>query len=572
MKEQGERYPALEYFGRTISRPEFIENVHLWARVFKNMGVAPDEVVIVYAPFLPEICYITLALNLIGATSYFIKLAISEQDLIKETSKSRFAVVYDGMWENVKSVLSNDQFEKIIFVAVDSSMKCPMKQIAAFKNRIVKKSILSMGDKYIYSEQATKQYYDYDGEMRPQYKKGRIAFITSSSGTTVNGVVKGVMASNEACISQTYNYIADGRFENIEQGLKVLLNLPPTASTGLNGLFLQPLYFGCTCILEPRLSITDFYMHINKYKPEIVAGTGSFWVEFFKEAKKQKKKTNLEYLVMPLIGGEGLIPEELNEMNQLVKEYNSPVPMMFGYGLSEMFSVLTLHNENIKRKGEDGIVVSVGIPYPGVICGVFDEDGNELPYNQRGELWVKGNTMTMGYYLKDELTAKTIVDGWLRTGDLFSISEDGELYYYGRKTNSIQTTNNEGKIYLFDIENQLRNNDIIRNAMVNAFTLEDGNISLVAHVIPYNQKINETEIIKKLNAQMERFLPTGMRISGYKIHEVFRVSPTTAKIDRNSYMNETREYHQLHNDKLIEVNFEKSSVVGKYKILKSTNN
>jgi hypothetical protein len=48
--------PAIEYFGRSISRHEFIDNVYIWARAFKALGIGEDEIVAYYGPFLPEAC------------------------------------------------------------------------------------------------------------------------------------------------------------------------------------------------------------------------------------------------------------------------------------------------------------------------------------------------------------------------------------------------------------------------------------------------------------------------------------------------------------------------------------
>lgn len=76
------------------------------------MGVEENEIVPIYGPFFPDVCSITCALNLIGATPYFLKLAMSKQDFEIETSESRFAIAFDGMWNNVKDVFSDDRFKK----------------------------------------------------------------------------------------------------------------------------------------------------------------------------------------------------------------------------------------------------------------------------------------------------------------------------------------------------------------------------------------------------------------------------------------------------------------------------
>ena len=64
---------AIEYFGRSISRPEFIEMVYTWARAFKAIGVKENEVIAYYGPFLPDVGAIAFAMNIIGACPTFLQ-------------------------------------------------------------------------------------------------------------------------------------------------------------------------------------------------------------------------------------------------------------------------------------------------------------------------------------------------------------------------------------------------------------------------------------------------------------------------------------------------------------------
>ena len=100
--------PAIEYFGRTISRKEFISEVYLWARALKAIGVEENEVIPYYGPFMPDICAIVFALNMIGACPYFLKLAISPDALAEETKDSRFAIVFDQMWDKLSKLIKDD--------------------------------------------------------------------------------------------------------------------------------------------------------------------------------------------------------------------------------------------------------------------------------------------------------------------------------------------------------------------------------------------------------------------------------------------------------------------------------
>ena len=169
------------------------------------MGVEPDEVVPVYGPFVPDICAMTLALNMIGATPYFLKLAISPEALEEETRDSKIAVVFDGMWKNVAGEFSKPKFKNVIVASASDDMPSPKKEIVSFISSVQAmkdKSSIPKEKKYIWCDKAKDIADYYTGNVKVPFKPDRAAFITSSSGTTVGGVVKGVIATNESTLAQ----------------------------------------------------------------------------------------------------------------------------------------------------------------------------------------------------------------------------------------------------------------------------------------------------------------------------------------------------------------------------------
>ena len=123
--------PAIEYFGKVISRKTFIDHVYLWAKVFRKLGVKEDEVVAYYGPFMPDTCYMIFALNMLGACPYFLKLAITPEALAEETKECRLAIVFDQMWDKVSGEFSKDRFEKVIIAKITDAMPSPKKQIVS---------------------------------------------------------------------------------------------------------------------------------------------------------------------------------------------------------------------------------------------------------------------------------------------------------------------------------------------------------------------------------------------------------------------------------------------------------
>lgn len=555
--------PALEYFKREISRKKFKESVYIWARTFRAMGVDPEEIVPIYGPFFPEICAITLGLNMIGATPYFLKLSISEKALKEETIDAKIAIVYDGMWNNVKNVFQDDKFKKIIIATAADSMLHPKKELVSFMNYInakKSKSLIPKTNKYLWIDDAKKIANYYTGDVKVDFKSNRDAFITSSSGTTINGVVKGTIATNESAIAQLYQ--ANNAGINYNVGKKCLTNLPPTASTSLNCLFFLPLYKGMTIINEPRLSEAGFYKQMMEYKPAVALTTGSLWESFFRNIEndiKRGKIPDLSGADMWILGGEGTNPKYFEKWNKLMKECGAEYPLFSGYGTSEVFSVATVDKKECfnELKNDNRPVIGVGIPYPGVDVGIFDRDGNELGYNQRGELWLKSKAKMKGYYNKPQLTEKTIINDWVKTGDIFDMDENGFLFLWGRATDKIILPNGD-YLYLFDIANKIRSNPSINDVIVNAMPLNSYEKSLVAHIV-YKDNIKDEgkkECLEQLDNELEKFLPQNIRIDGYKEHPItIKSSPTTAKKDRNALMQEVDGYMKVIDGEVYNVSY-----------------
>lgn len=474
--------PAIEYFGRIISRKEFIENVYLWAKVFKQLGVKEDEIVAVYGPFMPDVCCMTFALNLIGACPYFLKLAISKEALAEETKECRIAIVFDQMWENVSCEFTKDRFDKVIVARITDAMLAPQKQIVSIMSGIKAKVVFPKNKKYISVPEARRFAMEYDGNLKIPFTPNRAAFITSSSGTTVNGVVKGTVATNESTISQLFM----GRASDIQYFPKdrCLNHFPPTASTSLNVLFLLALYHGETVIIDPRVSEKDFYYQLTKLKPNIALSTGSAWEAFFNRVEREMnagKSFDFSYAKGWTVGGEGADSRKIKKWNSIMKKANAQNLLFSGYGSSELFSGISIEKIDARYDFSKQIM-SVGIPYAGITMGVFDKDATELGYNRRGELWVKSRSAMKGYYNKPELTIQTKVKGWIRTGDLAEIDEKGFVYIWGRVKDTTKLPNGR-EIYLFDIANKIKEKEYIDDAIVLEKPIEHASINLVAHIV-----------------------------------------------------------------------------------------
>jgi len=108
------------------------------------------------------------------------------------------------------------------------------------------------------------------------------------------------------------------------------------------------------------------------------------------------------------------------------------VPLLEGYGLTEASPVVSVNPLYGIRKPN-----SVGLPLPGIDVAVVGEDGRFLGKGEIGELILRGPNVMKGYFRRDEETASVLKDGWLYTGDMARIDEDGYIYIVDRKKDLI---------------------------------------------------------------------------------------------------------------------------------------
>jgi long-chain acyl-CoA synthetase len=212
--------------------------------------------------------------------------------------------------------------------------------------------------------------------------------------------------------------------------------------------------------------------------------------------------------------------------------YDLGIPVVNGYGLTEACTALTLND--LKPFRAD----TVGKPLPGVELRIFNPDSDGV-----GEVVARSKAV-MSHYLGDpELTAETIVEGWLRTGDLGRFDDSGHLQLFGRKKNMIVTTGGKN-VYPEDIET------VFDGLPVKEFCVFAAN-----YIWPAQQLGNEMLVLLVRLEQNQQFsddlnldietrnlrLPDFKRISGYLIWEKDFPRTTSLKIKRNVLAEEVRQ-------------------------------
>lgn len=197
----------------------------------------------------------------------------------------------------------------------------------------------------------------------------------------------------------------------------------------------------------------------------------------------------------------------------LFKKYG--ITILQGYGMTECAPVISTNCNMAMKAG------SIGKCMPNCEVKIVDE-----------EIWVRGSSVMQGYYQMPEETAQTLEDGWLKTGDLGYIDEDGFLFLTGRKKNLIITPNGEN-VSPEEIENRLGENRLVQEVLV-----RDSEGVIEAEIFPDYEYASKKKI-RDVQAKLQEIIddhnktaPLYKRVSRLKVRDVEFEKNTTKKIKR----------------------------------------
>ncbi|MGZ6364308.1 MAG: AMP-binding protein, partial [Ktedonobacterales bacterium] len=175
------------------------------------------------------------------------------------------------------------------------------------------------------------------------------------------------------------------------------------------------------------------------------------------------------------------------------------VPISEGYGLSEAAPVVTSNAAAPKVKPG-----TVGWPMPGVEVKIIDAAGNEVPRGELGELICRGSNIMMGYWHQPEATAEALHDGWLHTGDLAMIDDEGYVSIVDRKKDMINVSG--FNVYPREVEEVLFRHPAVAEAAVVQYPDPYQGESVLAYVVlKQGATATEQEIIDYCRSEIATF-------------------------------------------------------------------
>ena len=245
-----------------------------------------------------------------------------------------------------------------------------------------------------------------------------------------------------------------------EEGDRFLGIIPIFSSYGMVCGLHMPLCINLQLVPVPKFVPEKFGHLIKTFRPRHFISTPAF-IELLINSP-EVKGMDLSFITTMGSGGDTMNEGLEGKLAQFMKEHNMRYPLAQGYGMSELSAAASFCVDDIYKSG------SVGIPSLTTTVGIFDpETGEELGYNEQGEICVTGPSMMKGYFNQPEETAYVMrkhADGkvWIHSGDVGYIDEDGFLFIKGRIKRMI-TRFDGHKVFPVNLESLVHERADVRN-------------------------------------------------------------------------------------------------------------
>ncbi|MGB9700036.1 MAG: long-chain-fatty-acid--CoA ligase [Thermodesulfobacteriota bacterium] len=265
-----------------------------------------------------------------------------------------------------------------------------------------------------------------EGLSLPHIKVGPedVALLQYTGGTT--GLSKGAMLTHFNLVANVQQCVSWN--PEIQKGKERMLAVLPFFHVyGMTVAMNEAIYLGATIILLPRFQVDDTLEAINRYRPTRFPGVPTMYIALINHPRL--KEYDISSIKVCSCGSAPMPVEALKRFEELTGGKISE-----GYGLTEASPVTHGNPFFGKRK-----IGSIGLPRPDTDAKIVDlELGEcELPPGEEGELCISGPQVMKGYWNRPEETAKTLRQGWLYTGDIARMDEEGYFYIVDRKKDMI---------------------------------------------------------------------------------------------------------------------------------------
>jgi len=433
LDETAEKFPgkdAYYYLGNRLRYRELKRQVDTLANALVNLGVKKGDKVIIFLPTCPQFIISDFAILKTGAAIVPSSPLLKAPELIRQIVESgaETIICLDTYIDLVNSVKEKTRLKNIIVTSVEDYSPDESKEIKDIPGTYNLRKLIA----------------DHEPKA-PEVKINPtedLAVLAFTGGST--GIPKGVMITHFQ------------RLASILQGLPWMMAPLPTyrgrASTLLpipifhsygHYLMQSSIYWGLKVFLVPDPRDTEMIAQLmNEYRPFLICMVPTQLVSL------AQSEIGIKRMPVMIVSASAPLPEEVaQKIEEKIK-----MPISEGYGLTECISHINISVFSKVTRFVPSTTPGVGIPVPDTDAKLVDpETLKEVPFGEVGELWLRGPQMMKGYW--PETGSGLEEGGWLRTGDLCKMDENGYFYVLDRIKDMINISGM--KVYSIEIDDLL---------------------------------------------------------------------------------------------------------------------
>lgn len=398
----------------------------IFAANLKAAGIRKGDRVALMLPNLPQTIIALWGVLRAGAVGVMTNPLYMETEIVHQFNDAgvRFCITLDMLWPKLEKLRDQIPVERFYVTTIGEGLRFPLNWLYKLQQwRSGSAPKVAYDDKSVFPFRSLTK--GRDRFTDPKITAEDTALLQYTGGTT--GVAKG-------CILTHFNIGANmqqcqAMMHTLGKKQETFLGILPYFHIyGLTVCLSWPTSIGATLAPFPRYVPLDVLKGIDKLKPTVFPGAPSVYVSLLQQ--KNIDKYDLKSIEV-CVSGSAPMPVEYIEQ---FEKRSGGASITEGYGLTEASPVT--HFNPLVGKSKPG---SIGLPFPDTEAKVVDMDvgGEPLPPGKRGELVIRGPQVMKGYYNRPDATADVLRNGWLYTGDIATMDEEGYFYVVDRKKDLI---------------------------------------------------------------------------------------------------------------------------------------
>jgi len=495
--------PAFTNMGKTLTYGEVDQlSRYLAAYLQHNAGLDKGDRVAIMMPNLLQYPVALCGILRAGMVAVNVNPMYTPRELEHQLKDSGAKAIFilENFAHTLEKVIAKTDVETVIVTQIGDMLAFPKRPLVNFVVRKVKKLIPAWS---IPNAVTLHRAID-DGKWQTMdevdLKHGDLAFLQYTGGTT--GVSKGAMLSHRNMVSNVLQMTGWMKQAEMGQGEVVITALPLYHIFALTVNLIQFMRLGGHNILitDPR-DFPAFVAELKKHRFSIITGVNTLYNALLNTPGfNQVDFSHLKWSGAGGMAVQAPVAERWREVTGNV--------LTQGYGLTETSPVASSTSPlELEFSG------SIGLPLPSTEFAIMDEDGKPLPIGEIGEICVRGPQVMEGYWQRPDETQKVMLEGgWLRTGDMGRMTENGETFIEDRKKDMILVSG--FNVYPNEIEEVVVSHPgVLEAAAVGKPDPRAGEV-VKLFVVRKDQQLDEKEIISFCKE----------RLTGYKVPKevVFR--------------------------------------------------